>query len=44
MMGVNDADLDEAAALVEQHLKQFAVGPDLFEFPLAFWIFDAAAS
>jgi SAM-dependent methyltransferase len=44
MMGVDAAHLDEATAAVERHLEQFAVGPDAFEFPLAFWIFDAAAS
>jgi SAM-dependent methyltransferase len=42
-MGVPDARLDEAFALVEAHLKQFSAGPDEFDFPLAFWIVEAVA-
>ena len=44
LMGVPPERQDEATALVDAHLARFAVGPDEYEFPLAFWVFEAAAS
>ena len=42
-MGVPSESLDEAQGLVERHLGQFSAGPGRFDFPLAFWIVEAAA-
>jgi SAM-dependent methyltransferase len=42
-MGVGPERVDEAMALVNAHLGQFAAGPDEFDFPLAFRIFEAEA-
>ena len=33
--------VNEAERLVESHLAQFAVGPDDYEYPLAFRVFEA---
>jgi SAM-dependent methyltransferase len=41
-MGVRPEHLDEAMALVERHLAQFEAGPDEFDFPLAFRVYEAA--
>jgi hypothetical protein len=40
-MGVAPERLDEAETLVERHLEQFVVGPDEYEFPLAFRVYQA---
>jgi hypothetical protein len=40
-MGVEPDRLDEAATVVEGHLRRFTVGPDLYEYPLAFRIYEA---
>ncbi len=40
-MGVVPERLDEAEALVERHLARFAVGPDEYEYPLAFRVYEA---
>jgi SAM-dependent methyltransferase len=40
-MGVPPDRIDEALALVEDHLKQFSDGSGAFDFPLAFWIVEA---
>jgi SAM-dependent methyltransferase len=40
-MGVALERVDEAMSLVEAHLGQFAAGPDEFDFPLAFRIYEA---
>ncbi len=40
-MGIPPEREDEALAIVERHLEQFAVGPDEYDFPLAFWVFEA---
>jgi SAM-dependent methyltransferase len=40
-MGVEPDRLEEAEAAVERHLQRFAVGPDLYEYPLAFRIYEA---
>jgi hypothetical protein len=41
-MGVPPERLDEAMALVERHLAQFEAGPDAFDYPLAFRVYEAA--
>ena len=33
--------LDEAEGLVERHLERFVVGPDEYEYPLAFRVYEA---
>ena len=43
LMGVPPDREEEAAARLEAHLAQFAVGPGEFEYPLAFMIFEATA-
>jgi SAM-dependent methyltransferase len=43
VMGVPPARQEEAMALIARHLERFAVGPDQFEFPLSFMIYEAAA-
>jgi SAM-dependent methyltransferase len=40
-MGVAPARDDAAQALVERHLAQFAVGPDEYEYPIAFRVYEA---
>ena len=40
-MGVAPEREDEARAVVERHLDQFAVGPDEYEYPLAFRVYEA---
>ena len=40
-MGVEPERLQEAEAVVERHLEQFVVGPDEYEYPLAFRIYEA---
>ena len=40
-MGVAPERLDEAEILVERHLERFAVGPDEYEYPLAFRVYEA---
>jgi SAM-dependent methyltransferase len=42
LMGVSPERLDEAARTVERHLERFAVGPDEFEYPLAFTVYEAS--
>lgn len=43
-MGVAPDREDEAASIAEDHLCRFAIdGQDLYEFPLAFTVYDAAA-
>lgn len=42
-MGVPPAQEAEATTLVARHLERFVVGPDEFEFPLAFMVYEAAA-
>ena len=41
LFGVPPGREDEALALIERQLQQFAVGPDEYEYPLAFRIFRA---
>jgi SAM-dependent methyltransferase len=41
-MGVDPDRVDEGLELVERHLSRFAVGPDEFEYPLAFRVYEAA--
>lgn len=43
-MGVPPEQEAEAASIADEHLRQFAVvdGTDLYEFPLAFTVYDAA--
>ena len=41
LFGVPPGREDEALDLIERQLQQFAVGPDEYEYPLAFWIFRA---
>ena len=43
-MGVTPESEDEAGRQVESHLAQFEVGPDDYEYPLSFRIFDADQS
>lgn len=38
-MGVPPEEEEAALALVERHLERFAVGPDVYEFPLAFRVY-----
>jgi SAM-dependent methyltransferase len=40
-MGVEPERVEEAEAEVERHLTRFVVGPDLYEYPLAFRIYEA---
>jgi hypothetical protein len=40
-MGVSPEDEDEALEVVERHLARFAVGPDAYDFPLAFRVYEA---
>jgi SAM-dependent methyltransferase len=40
-MGVAPERLQEAEPLVERHLQRFAVGPDEYEYPLAFRVYEA---
>ena len=40
-MGVAPERLQEAEAVVERHLDRFAVGPDEYEYPLAFRVYEA---
>jgi SAM-dependent methyltransferase len=40
-MGVAPQHEDEAQAVVERHLEQFAVGPGEYEYPLAFRVYEA---
>jgi SAM-dependent methyltransferase len=42
-MGLPDDRRQEALNLVERHLARFAVGPDQYEYPLAFRVYDARA-
>jgi SAM-dependent methyltransferase len=42
-MGIPAARESEATALVERHLLAFEVGPDTYEFPLAFMVYEALA-
>ncbi len=41
MMGVATDRQEEARAVVGRYLGRFKVGPDLYEFPLAFRVYDA---
>ena len=41
LFGVPPGREDEALALIDRQLRQFAVGPDEYEYPLAFRIFQA---
>ncbi len=41
-MGVAPEHEDAAQEVVDRHLGQFAVGPDEYEYPLAFRVYDAA--
>jgi SAM-dependent methyltransferase len=43
-MGVAPEDEAEAKALVDAHVAQFAVGGDVYEYPLAFMVYKARAS
>jgi len=40
-MGVAPERMDEAEARIERHLERFAVGPDEYEYPLAFRVYEA---
>jgi SAM-dependent methyltransferase len=42
LMGVPPIREEEAKTEVARHLERFAVAPDLFEFPLAFVVYEAA--
>jgi SAM-dependent methyltransferase len=41
IMGVPPEKETEALALVERHLERFAVGPDVYEYPLAFRLYQS---
>jgi len=41
LMGIATGDLAAAKAVAAEHLRQFAIGPELSRFPLAFQVFDA---
>ncbi len=41
MMGVAPAYQEEAIAILERHVERFAVGPDEYEYPLAFRVYEA---
>ena len=41
LMGVSPGDEDDALGVVESHLARFAVGPDTYDFPLAFMVYEA---
>ena len=43
-MGVGPERLEEAEAAVERHLQRFVVGPDEYEYPLAFRIYEAVSA
>jgi SAM-dependent methyltransferase len=43
-MGVAPENEDEARALVDAHVARFAVGGDIYEYPLAFMVYEARAS
>ena len=43
LMGVPPDREEEAAARLEAHLAQFAVGPGEFEYPIAFMVYEARA-
>jgi SAM-dependent methyltransferase len=43
-MGVAPENEAEAMALVDAHVAQFAVGGDVYEYPLAFMVYEARAS
>ena len=43
-MGVAPENEAEAKALVDAHLDRFAVGGDVYEYPLAFTVYEARAS
>jgi SAM-dependent methyltransferase len=43
-MGVAPENEPEASALVDAHVAQFAVGGDVYEYPLAFMVYEARAS
>jgi SAM-dependent methyltransferase len=40
-MGVRPEQLEEADELMKRHLERFAVGGDEYEYPLAFYVFEA---
>ena len=40
-MGVPSQRLEEAEGVLERHLQTFVVGPDEYEYPLAFRIYEA---
>ncbi len=40
-MGVGPECLAEAEAVLERHLERFVIGPDLYEYPLAFRVYEA---
>jgi SAM-dependent methyltransferase len=42
MMGVAPEREREAMSILERHLERFAVGPDQYEYPLAFRVYEAA--
>jgi hypothetical protein len=42
-MGVPPERVNEALALVQDHLEQFGDGSGAFDYPLAFWIVEAVA-
>jgi len=41
LFGIVSERREEALAMVERHLEQFAVGVDEYEYPLAFRVFEA---
>ncbi len=41
MMGVAPEREEEALAILERHLERFALGPDEYEYPLAFRVYEA---
>jgi SAM-dependent methyltransferase len=44
LMGVAPEDEDDAVAILDAHVAQFAVGGDVYEYPLAFRVYEAWAS
>jgi SAM-dependent methyltransferase len=40
-MGVRPEQMTEADDIVKRHLERFAVGGDVYEYPLAFYVFEA---
>ena len=40
-MGIAENDVAQVRQVLSTHLKQFEIGPDLYRFPLSFWVVTA---